>query len=33
MYGILVKINPEKALFGLSSALWADFAVGCKIWV
>jgi hypothetical protein len=33
MHGILVKVNPEKALFGLSSALRADFAANCKIWV
>ena len=33
MHGILVKVNPEKALFVLSSALRADFAANCKIWV
>jgi hypothetical protein len=33
MHGILVKVNPEKALFVLSSALRADFAAKCKIWV
>lgn len=30
MRGILVRVNPDKALRGLSSALWADFAANLQ---
>jgi hypothetical protein len=32
MHSILVKVDPEKALFGLSSPLRAGFAANGKIW-